>query len=384
MDALSRRNNAALLAIESFFPEYWDCPKLAITQSRTVKAKTLGSLGRQPGFASSFFTVVSRSMSKANQAHQFYSYTSPASDIQYTPSAPSAEDVNQPPSYDDAIRLRPGMLPETSNRKPFDGYVQDTSTTIPPFNPSSTAGAATFSSSSPSTNPYLQPNIPEFDEDFITAIPEEQQRLLSDDNDDQAFRGRPPPPGYAPYLAPYKTLKDGSIISRDEHLNRDGEALVQFLKQHNTPPNMAVRFRGKEISRPHFAIAILVILIIDLYRLSGWHEETFWRSRTSRDNDGNVIELQEPETRTITDFDFEIDCSDCISPFCQGIYVLPDKKTGEIKTVRQLCDDYVHEKNKLKELRLTKEIEWNYAELTRGNKISRAIHLQLGLNTYCC
>lgn len=349
-----------------------------------MKAKTLGSLGRQPSFASSFFAVVSRSMSKANQAHQFYSYTSPASDIQYTPSAPSAEDVNQPPSYDDAIRLRPGMLPETSNRKPFDGYVQDTSTTIPPFNPSSTAGAATFSSSSPSTNPYLQPNIPEFDEDFITAIPEEQQRLLSDDNDDQAFRGRPPPPGYAPYLAPYKTLKDGSIISRDEHLNRDGEALVQFLKQRNTPPNMAVRFRGKEISRPHFAIAILVILIIDLYRLSGWHEETFWRSRTSRDNDGNVIELQEPETRTITDFDFEIDCSDCISPFCQGIYVLPDKKTGEIKTVRQLCDDYVHEKNKLKELRLTKEIEWNYAELTRGNKISRAIHLQLGLNTYCC
>lgn len=125
-------------------------------------------------------------------------------------------------------------------------------------------------------------------------------------------------------------------------------------------------------------------MIIDLYRLSGWHEETFWRSRTSRDNDGNVIELQEPETRTITDFEFEIDCSDCISPFCQGIYVLPDKKTGEIKTVRQLCDDYVHEKSKLKELRLTKEIEWNYAELTRGNKISRAIHLQLGLNTYCC
>lgn len=100
--------------------------------------------------------------------------------------------------------------------------------------------------------------------------------------------------------------------------------------------------------------------------LLGWHEETFWRTRTSRDNDGNVVEQQEPETRVITDFEFEIDCSDCIFPVCQGIYVLPDRKTGQIKTVRELCDDYVHEKNKLKELRLTKEIEWNYPELTRG------------------
>lgn len=179
-------------------------------------------------------------MSKANQAHYYYSYTSPALDVHNEPSAPSAEDVSQPPSYEDAIRPRPGILPETSNRKPFDGYVQDTTTNaIPPYNPSSSAS---------SSNPYPRPNVPEVDEDFNGAIPEDQQRLLRDDTDDQAFRGRPPPPGYAPYLAPYETLKDGSIVSRDEHLNSDGEALVQFLKQRNTPPKMAVRFRGRETS----------------------------------------------------------------------------------------------------------------------------------------
>lgn len=48
------------------------------------------------------------------------------------------------------------------------------------------------------------------------------------------------------------------------------------------------------------------------------------------------------------------------------MYVTPDKKTGQVKTVRQLCDDYIHEHNKLKELRLTKVVEWNYPELTRG------------------
>ena len=50
------------------------------------------------------------------------------------------------------------------------------------------------------------------------------------------------------------------------------------------------------------------------------------------------------------------------------MYVLPDRKTGFTKSVRELCDEYVHEKNQLKELRLTKVIEWDYATLTRGKK----------------
>ncbi|KAI9499655.1 hypothetical protein BDB00DRAFT_735220, partial [Zychaea mexicana] len=159
------------------------------------------------------------------------------------------------------------------------------------------------------------------------------------------FRGRPAPPGYSVYRAPYETLKDGTIQSRDTHLNHDGEALLQFLKQRNTAPLMAVRFYG-------------------------YHEETHWRTRSTRDQDGNLVEEREPVTRRIDDFCFEIDCSNYVSPNCEGMYVLPDRKTGFTKSVRELCDDYVHERNQLKELRLTKVVDWDYAQLTRG-KVSR-------------
>lgn len=71
-------------------------------------------------------------------------------------------------------------------------------------------------------------------------------------------------------------------------------------------------------------------------------------------------------THQITDFLFDVDCSAEISPFCQGVYILPDPKTGEQLTLRQLCDSYVHSKNHLKELKLTKEVSWDYNGLTRA------------------
>jgi hypothetical protein len=69
----------------------------------------------------------------------------------------------------------------------------------------------------------------------------------------------------------------------------------------------------------------------------------------------------------VDDFDFKIDAGSYVSPVCQGMYILPDPKTGHAKTLRELCDEYIHEKNNLKELQLTKEVKWNFAELTRGN-----------------
>ncbi|KAI9032530.1 hypothetical protein CLU79DRAFT_679144, partial [Phycomyces nitens] len=154
------------------------------------------------------------------------------------------------------------------------------------------------------------------------------------------YLGRPPPPNYSIYHAPFsKTTEE--VISRDDHLNRDGEALLQFLNEHNTVPGMAVKFYG-------------------------YHEETHWRRRTTRDSEGNITEESEPVTQRVDDFTFEVDCSQDILPTCQGIYVLPDMKTGHVKAVRSLCDEYIHEKNKLKELQLTKVVNWNYPELTKG------------------
>ena len=109
------------------------------------------------------------------------------------------------------------------------------------------------------------------------------------------------------------------------------------------------------------------------YYYLGYHEETHWRTRSSRDKDGNLVEEREPVTVRVDDFSFDVDCSNYVSPNCEGMYVLPDRKTGFTKSVRELCDEYVHEKNQLKELRLTKVIEWDYATLTRGKKEKKTV-----------
>ncbi|KAG0183237.1 hypothetical protein DFQ28_000107 [Apophysomyces sp. BC1034] len=240
-----------------------------------------------------------------------------ASSSTSAPSAPSIEEATSPPAYEDLLRIAgPGPSPP-SNKRDLAGYVRDSTTPNQAFNPSA-EGTGDYNP----TEPLLQ-------------MDEEAE-----------FQGRPPPPDYSIYRAPFQTQEEG-IISRDDHLNRDGEALAQFLYEHNTPPKMSVRFYG-------------------------FHEETHWRSRSSRDSNGNLVEEREPVSQTVEDFDFMVDCSGNVSSECQGVYVMPDPKSGQVKTVRQLCDDYIHEHNQLKELQLTKVVEWNYAELTQA--LTAAIH----------
>jgi hypothetical protein len=73
----------------------------------------------------------------------------------------------------------------------------------------------------------------------------------------------------------------------------------------------------------------------------------------------------------VIDFDFAVDVSQYVSPTCLAMYVEPNRKTGETKTVRQLCDDYVKEKRNFKELEMRKSIEWNYKELTQGKSVEK-------------
>ncbi|ORX49866.1 hypothetical protein DM01DRAFT_1337996 [Hesseltinella vesiculosa] len=250
-------------------------------------------------------------MSKKNHDY-YYSYTSPPTSASGSQSAePSAPSLGQTdeamslPSYQDALG---GTSPLPSHSE-FEGLTRDT--TIPPYNPD--------------LNSYASVSSPTM---FNTASKR------------HCFLGRPPPPGYSIYGAKFLTKKEG-VISRDTHLNTDGEALVQFLQQHNTAPRLKINFHG-------------------------YHEETHYRTRNTRDEDGNWREEREPVTKQVDDFQFSIDCSDEVSPQCHGIYVMPDPKTGAIKTVRELCDEYVHTNSQLKELRLTKVINWNYAQLTRA------------------
>ncbi|KAI7861666.1 hypothetical protein BDF14DRAFT_1866113 [Spinellus fusiger] len=219
----------------------------------------------------------------------YYSYTSPS-----TSSASANETAIRPPSYDEAISTE-GIT--TPSKQPLEGYIADTGTLL-------------------ETRDSL-------DTDFLLGPSSRQDS----------------PPGYSVYQATFRSSEDG-VLSRDDHLNRDGEALLQFLHQHNTPPGMYIQFYG-------------------------YHEETHWRRRVSQDSDGNRTEEMEPVTQRVDDFTFQMECSQYVVPVCQGLLLRPDAQ-GVSKSVRELCDDYVHEDRQLKELQLTKEIQWNYAELTRG------------------
>jgi hypothetical protein len=57
------------------------------------------------------------------------------------------------------------------------------------------------------------------------------------------FRDLPPPPQYSPYRATYKQKGKG-VVSRDGHINEDGEALYRFLLDHNSPPAMEIKVHG--------------------------------------------------------------------------------------------------------------------------------------------
>ncbi|KAI8373063.1 uncharacterized protein BYT42DRAFT_56977 [Radiomyces spectabilis] len=264
-------------------------------------------------------------MSKKQQQQHDYYYSSTSfpsgSSREFPPSAPDANDISKPippPSYDAATHASSGVTDTAPfSSSPLQGFVRD----------------ATFLASEPSTpfdaGDYLGPEV----------VDEASQPLLAN-QEDHSFQGRPAPPSYSVYKAPFETSTEG-ILSRDDHINHDGEALLQFLYQHNKPPRMKVKFHG-------------------------YHEETQWKPRTTRNNEGKLVTELEPITTQVDDFLFDIDCSHDISPACQGVYVMADPSTGESKTVRQLCDDYVHEKNQLKELQMTKVVLWDYPQLTRA------------------
>ncbi|CEP13510.1 hypothetical protein [Parasitella parasitica] len=289
-------------------------------------------------------------MSK-KQHDYYYSFTSPPTQEPASSSSnPSAPPTGQaylqpPPSYDNSINTLDFQPSPPPNRTNLDGYELDAS--VPPFNPNIMPH---MSMPMPSSNniPYNTGDYGLLEQDDLNNSSSSSSSgpnvpLLSAfeaDNANDPFRGRPAPPGYSLYRAKYEIVKDG-IISRDRHINQDGEALLQFLCQHNKPPRMLIHFYG-------------------------YHEETVWVTQSTRNQDGDLVEERVPSTRRIDDFEFNIDCSDNVSNVCQGIYILPNPKTGEQKTLRQLCDEYCHSKNRLKELKLTKHIDWDYNGMTRA------------------
>jgi hypothetical protein len=120
--------------------------------------------------------------------------------------------------------------------------------------PSYKAGAESQEqpSSASVMNSWIRPT---FNHTNNKQIPLEEEDIQSDDveapllgstvGDVQVdpFSGLPPPPQYAPYLATYKQKGKG-VVSRDDHINEDGEALYRFLLDHNSPPAMEIKLHG--------------------------------------------------------------------------------------------------------------------------------------------
>ncbi|KAI8335925.1 hypothetical protein BC941DRAFT_429759 [Chlamydoabsidia padenii] len=276
----------------------------------------------------------------SKKQHDFYySFTSPPSITSETPSAPPFDQVVpddastcSPPDYDEAIRSLDPDMPSSAppaNKSELTGYIRDES--IPCFNPAASSSNTTNSKPTHDTGDYDGFDDHGIDDDDQGPLLQEHQWPVQEHNS---------PPTYSVYHAKYQVNQSG-VLSRDHHLNNDGEALAQFLQQHNIPPRLKIKFYG-------------------------YHDETHYRTRKTHDKDGHWQEERQPVTKRVDDFNFTIDCSDSVSTECQGLYVLPDPKSGCIKTVRQLCDDYVRETNQLKELQLTKVIDWDYARLTRA------------------
>ncbi|KAI0348579.1 hypothetical protein BDW22DRAFT_1350815 [Trametopsis cervina] len=99
-----------------------------------------------------------------------------------------------------------------------------------------------------------------------------------------------PPPGFTPYAAKYFKGENGCIISHDQHLNEDGEALYRFLlAQSHKLPQLFLHVKGE-------------------------HQEHQTRRVASTDDDGQTHYKTHSETVTVFDFDFCIDASRYVLP----------------------------------------------------------------------
>ncbi|KAI7847974.1 hypothetical protein BDC45DRAFT_561945 [Circinella umbellata] len=149
------------------------------------------------------------------------------------------------------------------------------------------------------------------------------------------------------YHIPFETYsQDDKGLTRNIQVNAFSEELYSFLQQRNTvPPKIFVHIKGTSNQNEQY--------------------------RRTYDSNGQQVTVEpvlvgKPgEYIPHVDFDYTINCSDLVSQISDGFHVLPERKTGYVKTVLELCEDYVRDTHRLKELQLTKVIDWDEALLSR-------------------
>ncbi|KAI9275722.1 hypothetical protein BDA99DRAFT_496308 [Phascolomyces articulosus] len=137
------------------------------------------------------------------------------------------------------------------------------------------------------------------------------------------------------YHIPFETYaRDDRILTRSLQVNAFSTELYSFLQQRNTvPPKIFVRIRGTSNGYEHY--------------------------RRTYDTNGQQVTVEPINVKSgsyipSVDFDCSIDCSHFVARTSDGFHVLPDRKTGYVKSVQELCKDYVQDTHRLKELQLNK------------------------------
>ncbi|KAI8137879.1 hypothetical protein BJV82DRAFT_674321 [Fennellomyces sp. T-0311] len=196
-----------------------------------------------------------------------------------------------------------------------------------------------------STPLAMQDYAPDLDD-----TPDHQALLLGNDIDNDPSDQPPTAPRLVEtlprYHVPFETYShDDRILSRDQQVNVFSQELYSFLRARSAvPPRIAIHFKGTRNPRIQY--------------------------RRTYDSNGNILTEEQEISKEgpihpIEEFNYRIDCSDLVSRRWAGFHVLPDRKTGRVKTVEELCEDYVKDTHKLKELQLTKVIDWDEELLIR-------------------
>ena len=143
-----------------------------------------------------------------------------------------------------------------------------------------------------------------------------------------------PPPEFTPYEAKCFTIGDGSIVSHDAHLNKDGEALYRFLlSQSLKPPMLRIRCRG---THPEYRTRG--------FSSGGHHHHHHHHHDTDNDNDTTLSRSSSRHSFTlgpshhgqleaVVDFDFTIDLTHLVRP-TPALFSTPDTEPAHRGSVR--------------------------------------------------
>ncbi|CAG8477838.1 4620_t:CDS:2 [Paraglomus occultum] len=208
-----------------------------------------------------------------------------------------------------------------------------------------------------------RPLLPSYDEALASEDDGENQSLLQTDYSKTSYTDTnvvvdihgqenamtdefSAPPAYSLSDASYERSNEG-VVSHDSKINKDIESLHRFFLAHNDMPEMAITIHG-------------------------YHEETTVHYHTHTDANGHTRTDTTHDSREVTDFHFTLDLTEYIIP--RGMITVCGQKGQPAKDLRELLQEYIDHKNKLKEIKMKKVVVWDYTSLTRA--ITYAIRQQ--------